>query len=343
MREIAFPTGNTYAERKTAFQAELLRVEPEPGGLAYLLIVASFHELPMGGWRFEDVDDFYFSDLPYLTRADLTGDEPLPRQTIEDGARSRFVPGRLLFTSEADLRTTVRSMKAFESRLEGRPEPFALLGAERFAIRNDTSLVMHRAGQIMRRRGWQTELWAVDRPFDRDLGSSPWLGRWAESGPVVAYAIAHGDARHLGAHLIPARSLPLPAEPGEGAPARPSVFLTFGCSLGDPLAYGGPGSRPTILHELFSKGWIAAAVCSTEVTGPSPLPTGVGSELNVGRGITSGLPLGLVVRAVRERYLEQSRKMPSYHLSAEVRESYLRNLAGITLYGDPSLRLPEAR
>jgi len=339
VHEISFNTHMTaWKERKLEVRDKLAALETTPGRLVYLLIIASSSDLQMGGWKVEDMaigESYPSTDLPLLTDADLESGQPLSWQVIKDGFNSKYIPARLPFEEEAVLAKAVASSKAYYNSVAPTPpsQSYALLGAETHTVKHDTSIVMKRAKRVMTKHGYDAELWSSEAPRDVALGGDPsWLEHWAATSPSLVYAIAHGDAYMLGEELI---SEAMMDEAMAQQPDNPAVFLTFGCSMGDP----GSMSGPSIVNRLFREGYIAAIGCSTELTGPEPLATGVGAELNIARAATSDLTLGLAIRATKQRYVEKSPLMPGF-LSKSVKQTYILNIAGIGMYGDPSLPLP---
>jgi hypothetical protein len=115
----------------------------------------------------------------------------------------------------------------------------------------------------------------------------------------------------------------------EASPAHPAISFFSGCSTGRP--------NTPFQARLFREGWICAYVSSTESVSPSPLSAGYRVQVNLGKFVGEGLPLGLAVRGLQASYLDQSRATLGYLFSSDVTHNMARNLLAFTIYGDPSI------
>ena len=347
-------------ERTTHVVRQLDAHRPAPGELAYVLFLATADELPMGPWNVEGLDTPVESDLPLLL-GDLAPDTPIAEATWSQALTPEFpwVPGRIPFADDATLTA------ALDGGADHAPPLTAMLGAERFALWWDTSLVMSRARQRFVDRGWSAVTYAEDSPCDIELGESDegalreqfrergiglpdgapapdagllFVAHWARTAPGVVYLNSHGSSLFIttvGDYLLSERKLDRLADVAAAwdtppAPAHPAVVVIAACQA------GGPGSELT--SRLFRDGWARTLIASTENTHPTPLWAAIRAEIDTGAALASGLPVGLGMRAVRESYFDDARSSWSYCLFDSTAPEVAQNLLALTLYGDPSSR-----
>jgi hypothetical protein len=163
---------------------------------------------------------------------------------------------------------------------------------------------------------------------------------WVHAAPSLVYLNSHGSnlfGVSIGDYLLSEMRLERLEEQARlqgfpSAPASPAILVAAACQAG-------PGDSG-LTRRLFEKGWIAALVASTEATAPVPLLAAIRTEIDTATILNSSLPAGMALHVFREGYLEDADDSFSFMLSESVRASVAKNILGITLYGDPSLRLP---
>lgn len=221
---IPFPLSLPVETRCVVVQQALAKITPAEGNYAYLFIMASHEELPMGPWQLEGLKQYIFSDLPYC----MGKETPLAGIIRDKDWRNLFAAdnpwlvGRLPYTSQQSLTAFVDNNKLF-AELADQTNRFALFGGERFMFWNDSSLIMNRAKQVTQKLGWDATLCATEQPCDVKLGNSDekttrgeikviifytntcerplistnhntrtqFLRVWAQSNPCAVYAISH--------------------------------------------------------------------------------------------------------------------------------------------------------
>jgi hypothetical protein len=263
-----------------------------------------------------------------------------------------WIFGRLPFESEATLTTCIRSTVAFATH---RPAaPFALLGAERWVLPADASLILNQAKQRFIQNGWQAELYATDLPNDVTIdpdaanggvgADMQFISRWSRGHPQVAYTITHsgrmlgefgGKPVHgQGHYLISAAAYEVIADRHAEyrPPTSPAIFVTTGCSTGSP--------DNGLIDILFANGWIAGFIGSTTVNGPLPFLPAIGAEINIAQCLGRGMPLGLAVRATEKTYYDQSYGPLACFMDEKTRNMIASNIISYVIYGDPSLTCP---
>lgn len=336
---------------------------PAAGELAYALIIGAPSEIPMPAWSFEGLDEDLTCDLPYFFESDAG-----PEELISEEAWSRafdddfpWVIGRIPFSRPELVARVLDATRRF-SELRGPPR--ALLGAERWNLWFDSSLILSRARAAMADHGWQTTLMGEDAPCDLAIaGTHPeegedrvaFLREWGRSAPRFVYTLSHGGANSIGGSLVPANILTakqaaiikshLPLFKARGlvkdgqtfpvypsAPASPAIFFATGCSSGLPAGLH--------LRDLFEFGWICGFGGYTALSSPLPLFTALNAEVNTADVFAAGLPVGLALRALKETYLEAARGSPTYWALDVVRRHAARNVLASVYYGDPSLAVP---
>ncbi len=158
--------------------------------------------------------------------------------------------------------------------------------------------------------------------------------------PAVQKKIAERSKVHVGDRLISDRIIQQFSSWAEregivAAPAHPAISFFSGCMTGR--------SNTPFQARLFREGWVCAYVSSTETVSPSPLSAGYRVQVNLGKFVGAGLPLGLAVRGLQTSYLDQARSTLGYIFSPGVTHDMARNLLAFTLYGDPSIPILPAR
>jgi len=368
---VAFTPGGTPAERfEEAWKllAERAATHATP---AYLLILATHEELPMGPWMLPgEPEEEFLSDIPLTAPWEMAPPETLSEDSwrIAASPPGPWITGRPPYDNTETIEAALGAAVCFESPAESDP-PQALLGAERFAVWADSAIVMSRARAAFRRAGWKGELWSQDPPRDRPTGtarrtvelprpqaaleadrkrrgplrsvvttytptvSMDFLTRWAELSPRVVYAIAHASIFRggVGKDLVDGDNMRA-LDLDPMASIGPASPAIF-VSTGCLTGY--PGN--TAIVELFRRGWIAGFVGCTIENGPSPLIPAVRAEVNIAYFLARGLPLGLAVQATKEAYASESLRAPGHWFFPSTRRLKRSNLLSYVIYGDPSL------
>lgn len=362
-----FQVQTVKVDLKSPMSARCLKVQAELAKLAedlesphgYALILATPDELMMGPWKFEGLDRPRLSDVPYFLGKPCPPEKEIAMEAWESLLEDDYVwnTGRIPYNDPDLLATIFESTKRyFENSHENRR---AMLGAERFAVPFDSSLILNSAKDELSRRGWDVVLHARDWPYDVELGrkssllpewslKEQFMRSWAKSSPRFIYTLSHGGSHSIGRYLIdPAvlKRLSNKTEQGkkiEGTPYYgretrgrrfkpddPAVLFSSGCFSGSP--------RSAVIRELFRKGWLAGFAGFLDYSIPLPLLAALNSEVNVAKFAASKLPMSRVIRLIREVYVEQSNYDPFYWFVPYVRRSLMTNCLASIYYGDPSL------
>lgn len=326
---------------------------------AYVLLLATPEELTMGPWKFEGLERPRLSDAPYFFGHPCPPEKEIAKETWELLLREDFVwnGGRIPYEDPELLAAIFESTKKYFSA--GKGPRRGMLGAERFALPLDSSLILSQAKEALEDRGFEVDLYASDWPYDVELGytrsgRSGWslkedfMRAWAEKSPLFIYTLSHGGSHSIGRYLIdPAVLARLSHKTKKGEkidgsqyfgredrcrvfrPGVPAVLFSSGCFSGSP--------RSPMLRALFRRGWMAGFAGFLDVSIPLPLVAALNSEVNVAKFGASGLPFSRVIRLIREVYVDQSVWDPFYHLLPYVRRSLMTNCLASVYYGDPSL------
>lgn len=332
----------------------------------FVLILASPSELPMGPWSVEGLDGQVESDLPLFFDS-IDQDEVLTLERWCEAGDIDFpwYVGRIPFEDEAVIEAALVASTTYAERANR----LALLGSERFAIWGDSAWIMSRARHRFR-DDWQVLTLGEDPPSDVRLGGGLERARleldalaaipagalegaespedlefalcWASLSPSLVYLNSHGTAGFgglIGHYLLSAwklEQLGIQAEAKgfAGDPSAPAILVSVACQAGPPDS--------DLTRWLFERGWVAAMVGSTELTAPVPLWPAVRAEIETASVLDSSLPIAMAMQLFRSRYLEDADDSFSFLLSGSVRADVAKNILGMTLYGDPTLRLPGA-
>ncbi|MDF1665539.1 MAG: hypothetical protein P1V97_27515 [Planctomycetota bacterium] len=325
----------------------------------YVLILATPDELTMGPWKFEGLDRPRLSDVPYFLGKSCPPEKEVAKDAWECLLDDDYVwdTGRIPYDDPSLLATIFDSTKRYFKN--GREKRRAMLGAERFAVPFDSSLILNSAKKELTERGWEVVLHGRDWPYDVELGregvgrpywlrDEEFMRSWAKTSPQLVYTLSHGGSRSIGRFLIDPivlSRLSHKSEKGkaiEGTPyiARetrtrifepkaPAVLFSTGCFSGSP--------RSTVIRGLFEKGWLAGFGGFLDYSIPLPLVAALNSEVNVAKFAASKLPMSRVIRLIREVYVDQSSYDPFYWMVPYVRRSLMTNCLASIYYGDPSL------
>ena len=91
---------------------------------------------------------------------------------------------------------------------------------------------------------------------------------------------------------------------------------------------------------MASKGWAAAMITSTHNTAPMPLLAAIRAERAAPLYLAEGLTVGQSHSATLNAYLKDSNWDPvNWLLYPWARKAKLKNVLGLTIYGDPSISL----
>ena len=379
--------GEGYRVERVAFDPEL---EPEErflevsralverrgpaGESAYLLILASHAELPMGPWTTTGAPEGILSDLPLLAGHDRLGGRLLGRDWQ---AAVAFPPpwlaGRVPWDDERRVAALLEGARELE---RSEDPPSALLGTERFLVPRDASWVMGVVDEDLERLGWESILFAEDPPFERSfdekVGYRPTLDEkgevlskepmyfgftacWATEAPQLVYLISHASS-------LTARV------PGEaGAPDGEVKLIGAGRKLLEPLTFlkyaeaevheqletpkapaipallvttGCTTGHPDnpLLGGFARGGWVACIWTSTHLNSPLPLIAAIRAERCVPRYLSGGLTVGMAHQAALSAYLDDSLRDPlCWILSPWSWNQRAVNVLSYVIYGDPSL------
>lgn len=358
------------AEQRFRYVSQKLKqLRPAEGESAYLLIAASNEELPMGPWQPTGTDLTIHSDLPLLAGREELGGH-LERTEWEPAIRypPQWICGRIPFEDAEVIATTLKSARVFHEK-QGPIK--ALLGTERFAIANDSSMVMAGVRNDLKELDWKTQLYNEDWPRDKDLEeltvelvatkgkgekkttkkmNVDWsfIESWNSQSPDLVYVISHASHMRntvtqkeyigVGKKLFFPLAFEVWGDPtvniwyGQRWPKSPAIFFTTGCQMGRP--------DNEMLNMLAANGWTAAMVTSTHNTSPMPLIAAIRAERAAPLYLAQGLTVGQSHSATLNAYLKDSNWDPvNWLLYPWARKAKLKNVLGLTIYGDPSISL----
>ena len=347
----------------------LKQLRPAKGESAYLLIAASNEELPMGPWQPAGTNLSIHSDLPLLAgREELGG--PLERTEWEPAIRypPQWICGRIPFEDAEVIATTLNSARVFHEK-QGPIQ--ALLGTERFAIANDSSMVMAGVRNDLKKLDWETQLFNEDWPREENLEEITvnltitkrekkkktvqkidvdwsFIESWNSRSPDLVYVISHSshtretggqkDYIGVGNKLLFPLAFMVWGDPNvntwfkQRTPETPAIFCTTGCQMGRP--------DNGMLKLMASKGWAAAMITSTHNTSPMPLLAAIRAERSAPLYLAKGLTVGQSHYATMNAYLKDSNWDPvNWLLYPWAKKAKLQNVLGLTIYGDPSISL----
>ena len=348
---------------------KLKQLRPAKGESAYLLIAASNEELPMGPWQPAGTDLTIHSDLPLLAGREELGGH-LERAEWEPAIRypPQWICGRIPFEDAEVIATTLNSARVFHEK-QGPIQ--ALLGTERFAIANDSSMVMAGVRNDLKELDWETQLYNEDWPREKDLEeltvelkitereeknktvrkmNVDWsfIESWNSQSPDLVYVISHASHMRntvtqkeyigVGKKLFFPLAFEVWGDPtvniwyGQRWPKSPAIFFTTGCQMGRP--------DNEMLNMLAANGWTAAMVTSTHNTSPMPLIAAIRAERAAPLYLAAGLTVGQSHSATLNAYLKDSNWDPvNWLLYPWAKKAKLKNVLGLTIYGDPSISL----
>ena len=366
---IPFSMAASPEQRFRSVSQQLKKRRPAAGDSAYLLIAATDEELPMGPWQPAGTDLTIRSDLPLLAGREVLGGR---LEAADWQPAIAFPPawicGRIPYEDPEVVAAALKSARIFQQKQGPRS---ALLGSERFAVASDASLVMAGVRNDLKALDWNTHLFNEDWPRDRELdemtanitattkhdqGETVWkfklnwsfISSWKTTSPDLVYVISHSSGftdngiRYVGAgdQLFTPRAFfywnnkevnPLDEKL---SPATPAIFLTTGCTMGDP--------ENPILELMTVKGWAAAIVTGTHNTAPLPLFAAIRAERSAPLYFAAGLTVGQSHHATLNAYLQDSRWDPgNWLLYPWAKKAKLQNVLGLTIYGDPSISMGE--
>lgn len=365
------------AERFAAVSRELVDLR-EPSGSAYLLILASHEELPMGAWPIRPSSKAVYSDLPLLAGVDRLGEQVgLADWKSATEFPPPWIAGRIPWSSEELVAAMLEGSASLDQRRSGK---VALVGAERFSIPHDSAWVMSGVDDALEGFGWESTLLSEDWPRDARLDGCTlvrttqldeedvehvtqrhlsFLSSWAQSAPNLVYLVAHSNRMILpnpsddrtgpefvslfgvGEHLIdPEAFLRFEHESVHAVVGAPPAPSSPALLMTTGCGTGSP--RNVMLSELTRRGWVGGIWTSTHTNGPVPLFAAIRAERTAPRYIAAGLPIGLAHQATINAYLSDSARDPSGWLlgPASSRQREL-NVLSYTIYGDPSIRIAE--
>lgn len=341
-------------------QAELAkRVEKLGGSAGYALILATPDELIMGPWKFEGLDRPRLSDVPFFLGQPCPPEKEIPKDVWNALLERNYAwnTGRIPYEDPSLLAVIFDSTKRYFNNAQETRR--AMLGAERFAVPFDSSLILNSAKDELSSRGWEVDLHARDWPYDIELGrktsgrpewslKEDFMRSWAKTSPRFIYTLSHGGSHSIGRYLIdPAVLKRLSNKTEQGKligdtpyygrenrersfkPRTPTVLFSSGCFSGSP--------RSAVIRDLFRNGWLAGFAGFLDLSIPLPLVAALNSEVNVAKFAASKLPMSRVIRLIREVYVDQSSYDPFYWLVPYVRRSLMTNCLASIYYGDPSL------
>ena len=358
LSRIRFDADAPVEERWKHVNAALQAVRPKDGETAYVLFLASGEELPCGPWKIEGLDDPIESDIPLLLGRTNQNDavDQAAWSSAFDGTFP-WIPGRIPLTDPAALGAVLSP--AGDVRRPSDESPLALLGAERFAVWWDTSIIMSRARVPLEHAGFRTITYAEDWPCDLELGRTDpedlraqhelvgldrgpadaglvFASHWAHLAPDVVYLNSHGSSfftTSVGDYLLSIAKLDRLAKESKALgcaarPRRPAIAVIAACRA------GGPSSD--LMQRLLSEGWAHTVIASAENTSPTPLWVAIWAEIDTSAALASGLSTGLAMRAVLESYYADAADSWSWLLFGSTAPAVARNLLALSLYGDPA-------
>ncbi|MCR9244943.1 MAG: hypothetical protein NXI31_07915 [bacterium] len=367
---VTIPQGGTRSSRFTAVSEALERRRPKAGECAYVLLLATPRQLPMGAWKLHEDERGTLSDWPLLAGV-RDRHEVLEDVDWLDTARypQRWIPGRIPFGSYRTVAAALRAAERYAAR-STRAERSALLGAERFGVPFDSSLILDAVRETLREGCWDTRLLSEDVPRDAPIAGHierierlgktvfaseatinfTFLREWATAVPDLVYVIAHstlltiesevGQDRWfgIGKRAIDPISYLVYRAGGHSrakapkTPSSPAILVATGCQVARP--------DNRLIDALFRDGWIAGYCGSTTDTGPLPPAAAVRAELRLPYYLARGLPIGVAMLATADAYLTESAWDPLTTLLRPWAEPMRRqNVLSWVFYGDPSLQL----
>jgi len=378
VERIAFDPDLEPQERFLEVSRALVERRGPAGESAYLLILASHAELPMGPWTTTGAPEGILSDLPLLAGHDRLGGRLLGRDWREAVAfPPPWIAGRLPWDGEPVVAALLEGTRELE-RSEG--PPTALLGTERFIVPGDASWVMGGVHEDLEELGWESILFAEDPPFERSLDENAgymttrddegevlsrdalyfgFTACWAEEAPQLVYLISHASGltgRVRGKDGAPDGKVKII---GAGKKLlEPFTFLQWSDSdvhedLEVPKAPATPALLLTtgcttghpdnpLLRNFILGGWTAVVWTSTHDNGPIPLIAAIRAERCVPRYLSAGLPVGMAHQATVNAYLTDSLRDPTgWILSPWSWNRRAVNVLSYVVYGDPSLAIGE--
>ena len=364
---IPFSTAASPEERFRSVSQQLKKRRPTDGQSAYLLIAATDEELPMGPWQPAGTDLTIRSDLPLLAgREDLGGRLETSDWQPAVAFPPTWICGRIPYEDPEVVAAALKSARIFQEKQGPRS---ALLGSERFAVASDAALVMAGVRNDLQALDWSTHLFNEDWPRDLELDEKSvdvtitsengrrkrvtkfriewgFISCWKSTSPDIVYVISHSSGftengiRYVGAgdQLFAPRDFQLwndsdfNTSTEQGSPATPAIFLTTGCTMGNP--------ENPMLELMTEKGWAAAIITGTHNTAPLPLFAAIRAERSAPLYFAAGLTVGQTHHATLNAYLEDSNWDPgNWLLYPWARKAKLQNVLGLTIYGDPSISM----
>lgn len=346
---------------------QLKKMRPAEGKSAYLLIAASDEELPMGPWEPAGTDLSIHSDLPLLAgREELGGHLETGDWKPATTYPPTWICGRIPFEDPQVIATTLRSARVFH---EKKGPIHALLGSERFAIANDSSMVMAGVRDDLDKLEWNTQLFNEDWPRDKDLeeitmeyvvtnkkGANKTISKhllewsfidsWNFQSPDLVYTISHatqvihkgseytgvGDKLFYPFAFMVWNNPKIDTGYEQRSPETPAIFFSTGCKMGKP--------DNEMLKLMAGKGWAAAMVTGTHNTAPLPLLAAIRAERSAPLYLAGGLSVGKSHYATMNAYLKDSNWDPAnWLLYPWAKKAKLQNILGLTIYGDPSISM----
>ena len=356
--------------------AEALAARNEPEQSAYLLILASHAELPMGPWPVTGAPEGVLSDLPLLAGVTELG------RSVDDGDwRGAFafpppwIAGRVPFEGEHHIAAMLENSVAMEDREHA---PTALLGTERFAVPFDAALVMAGVDAHLEERGWKATSYANDAPRDEALDRieltrtgqnlaghevqlpplhPTFLVDWARSAPDLVFLISHASGMPAKFTSEDGGEMVYFVGAGRGL-INPETFLLYNDGgLHDALDAPASPVRPAflmttgcsmgdpenlMLADLVVRGWVGPIWTSTHTNGPAPPIAAMRAERSAVRYVAAGLPIGMAHHATITAYLSDATRDPFGWLVAPFLWGQREvNVLSYTIYGDPSVAIVE--
>ena len=365
---ISFDPKASPQERFISVSQQLKVAHPGTGQSAYLLIAASQEELPMGPWQISGTDLTIASDLPLMAGREELGGRIAPKDWKPAlDFPPTWICGRIPYQHPEVVATSLRSARIFHENVK---PVSALLGTERFAISNDSSMIMAGVRDDLKDLNWKTYLFNQDWPRDQKIDDKTvnvtatktegnqktiskfdiewsFISSWNFNSPDIVYIISHSskgsgkdDIQFIGAgnQLFHPQAFLLWNDPKfntrheQRSPATPAVFLTTGCTMGTP--------NNSMLNLMAREGWTAAILTSTHDTAPLPLFAAIRAERAAPLYFAENLTVGQSIHATLNAYLKDSKWDPvNWLLYPWVKNAKLQNVLGVTIYGDPSISL----